>query len=185
MILRGHLQPVISWRPDWRIDDSPLLFLDLETTGLFPERGQKICQVALLDQGGVRLHEIGTEADGSFPQDLERDLLIELFQALRQNIAVGHNIVFDLRFLAHRAIRLDIPMPPLGMIDTLRLASRTLPDLSDHKLATVAKALDIPLPDTLHQALPDAQLARSVFETLVDTHHWRTLADVDARKFSG
>ena len=168
----------LRWMPNWRIDDAPLVYLDLETTGLHPDRGHEITEIAILDRGGIRLHsEIEGEAE-------ERLALQEASSNIEGLIVVGHNITFDLRFIAERSRRLDLAIPSVGFIDTLGLARRYLEDLDEElTLEFVARALDLERPDELHRAVPDAQLARDVFESLVEREKLETLGDVRVRRF--
>lgn len=179
MVLRGQFRRSLDWRPDWRIGDAPLVFADLETTGLFPERGQRITEVAVIDAGGLRCHHT-TDNEG-FEGAAERRLLHDIFESLENVIVVGHNIGFDLRFLFERAARRDVEMPTIGMIDTLRLAKSHL-DAADYRLASVAQYLELELPGSLHRAKEDTRLVRDVFWEIVDRGDLQTLADVDIQR---
>ena len=182
MVIRAQFNRTMRWSPCWRLDDAPLVFADLETTGLYPERDQRITEVALVDRGGLRLHRIAREAAG-FGGAVERDVLGEVSELLDGVVVVGHNILFDLRFFQQRFERHQLRLPPVGFIDTLRL-SRIHLNLSDHRLGSVAEHLELELPDELHRADNDARLAQRVFERLVDKAELSTLADADVQRFT-
>ena len=173
----------MRWRPSWRIDDAPLLFVDLETTGLYPQRGHQIVEAAVFDAGGLRYHQECLPVEDEYDSE-ERKLVREIAGDVEHKIVVGHNIPFDLRFLAERCCRLDLPSPAVGFIDTLGMARRFFEDPDEElTLEYVARRLDLDMPDKLHRAVPDARLARDVFRALVDRQKLETLADVRVRRF--
>jgi DNA polymerase-3 subunit epsilon/ATP-dependent DNA helicase DinG len=90
----------------------------------------------------------------------------EVRSRIRQMIGtlplVGHNVDFDAAMLE----RAGIPVPN-RRIDTYRLATLLLPNLPSYSLAGVAEALGIEI-DTLHRALPDAELAAAALRALQD-----------------
>lgn len=180
MVLRGQFNRSTSWQLHWRIDDAPLVYLDLETTGLHPERGQRIVEVALVDDGGLQFHRRSNES--GFGGEKEHRLLKTVSERLEDLVVVGHNILFDLRFIAQRCERHELRTPDVGFIDTLRLARKHL-ETRDHRLGSVAQHLKIELPEQLHRADVDVRLARSVFETLVEHEALETLEDVDTQRF--
>ncbi len=175
-----------SWRPDWRIDDAPLVSIDLETTGLYPERDQRIVEIAAIDDGGVRFHRRvdPEEQKPGFGGGEERRILFEVCRLLDSVVTVGHNVLFDIHFLAERCRRHQIPLPTTGVIDTLGLARRFLGDETENNLESVATELDIAIPEELHRAIPDARLARAVLDKFVDIQGLETLADAEVRRVS-
>lgn len=182
LIDRHTFRQRLRWGPSWSIDDAPLLFFDLETTGLYPERGHRIVQVAIFDAGGLR-YERGHHCDPMSEQD-ERAMVEDVAGAVAHKIVVGHNIPFDLRFLAERSRRLEVPLPSVGFIDTLGMARRFLSDADEElTLEYVARRLELDIPDQLHRAAPDARLARDVFRTIADAQQFETLEDVRVRRF--
>ncbi len=80
-------------------------------------------------------------------------------------ILVGHNIGFDIGFLAHEA-RLLGTMFPLDGLDTIPLARRFLPNLRRFKLDLVAEHLNISAANR-HRALGDAKVTAAVFLKLL------------------
>lgn len=178
MISLERSGPGNAWEPSSRIEVSPLAFIDLETTGLHPERGQRITEAAVLGRDGQRLHAC---VDQNGPEDAA--IVRRLVGLLANVVAVGHHVLFDLRFISQRASRVRTMMPETAFVDTVRLA-RQLEGASRHgyRLADVARRLGLSTPDRLHRAVPDARLARSVFRRLVERHGLKTLSDAGVRR---
>ncbi len=152
--------------------------LDLETTGLDPERD------AIIEVGAVRFDANGTretfrtfcDPGRSIPYRIERltgisdrdivgaPLFAEVAGQLETFIGaapvVGQNIAFDLGFLERGRLR-----PAGPAYDTQELASLLLPDLLEHNLRAIARHLEIEFP-VRHRALADADAARLVFLAL-------------------
>ncbi len=79
---------------------------------------------------------------------------------------VGHNLGFDLNFLAHEA-RLLGKTFPLDGLDTIPLARRLLPGLKRFKLDYVAEYLHIPATQR-HRAMGDAKVTAAVFLKMLE-----------------
>lgn len=165
---------------------APLLFFDLETTGLYPSRGARIAEIGLVDHRALVLHWTGDPARDGYDAALA-DAIDETVAALSDGIVVGHNLSFDLGFLAREADRLDIAGPRLRMIDTLALARRLLdsadaPSVPNHKLASLLDAFDLEPVGTLHTTLGDARSTRVLFWALVEHGDLHTLRDARMRR---
>jgi len=154
--------------------------LDLETTGLDPHSDE------IIEIGAVKFR--GMEAVDTFyslvnpyrPLPYRIQVLTGIAQSevdaappsaivvgdlvafIGEHPIVGHNVAFDLSFLAEKGASLSNPV-----YDTRELAVILLPTLSDYSLATVAEKLDIPFP-IQHRALPDATVAKEVLLALLD-----------------
>ena len=69
--------------------------------------------------------------------------LLEQFWAfVGQSPVMGHNLDFDLAFLKKASARFGLSLPNVRIRDTLKLARRKVPDLPDHRLATLARGGD-------------------------------------------
>ncbi len=154
--------------------------LDLETTGLNPERD------AITEIGLVRFRDeqvLDTWASLVNPQrpipyrvqqltgitqgevDAAPSLssvIGTLLSFVKDYPIVGHSVSFDLGFLNHQGIFLNNPA-----IDTFELASILLPHVARYSLGKLAEALDIRFP-TRHRALEDALATRELFLALVE-----------------
>jgi len=161
----------------------PLAFLDFETTGLYPGRGDRVCEVAIqrvvggevVDSYATLVNPLRPLSERSFsingiaPEELANAPTFESIagavRAMLDGAAiVAHNAPFDLEFL-HAELALA-GQPPLAAeaIDTLALARRLLPRRSSHSLAALAASLGGAPP--AHRALSDVLALRIVFGAL-------------------
>jgi len=84
---------------------------------------------------------------------------------LRDAWVVGHNIRFDVGFLAMELALAGYSVDPAGCLDTCQLA-RTVWDLPNYRLDTVANALGLQR-NGLHRALGDAVASGVIFNRIV------------------
>jgi DNA polymerase-3 subunit epsilon/ATP-dependent DNA helicase DinG len=89
--------------------------------------------------------------------------LDQLDRFLGQSPIVGQSVELDLDQLSRAGLRGK--GPPL---DTYELANLMLPGLPAYDLSSIARALGLALDERRHRALPDARLARRVFEALTE-----------------
>jgi DNA polymerase III epsilon subunit family exonuclease len=160
-------------------------FLDLETTGLSPWFGDRICEVGVVLTQGRRIKEqfqllINPErplspgaasTNGLNDEQLSHgrvfaDVADLLEKWLKGRVVVCHNAQFDIQFLDSEFRRLNREIQISNLIDTLMLARQnyTLPSYS---LLSIAEAFHIPV-QTVHRALDDAHTARSIFFAMMD-----------------
>lgn len=157
---------------------------DLETTGL--EESAEILEIGavrLVDgQVAERFSEL-VRPSGPIPAAVERltrisarmvrdappvsQVLPGLLEFLGDAPLVGHNVDFDLGFVARtaRGLGLDFDRHRRAW-DTVTLAQTLLPTLPNHRLATVAQALGIPLVSA-HRACDDAEATARILHELV------------------
>lgn len=167
---------------DTPLAELPLLFLDLETTGLDVAAGHRVAEVALLRvHGDVEQGRLDSLVNPGRPLDPGaaavnglRDEALALappFAALAPAVAalaggavpVGHNVRFDLAFLAAE-LRAAGEAPLAGpFLDTLALARRLLRRRS-YSLAALAEDLGLPAPT--HRAMADVEATRALFARL-------------------
>ena len=155
-------------------------FLDIETTGLSPWFGDRICEVAIVATEGKRIkgtyHTLvnperavspgAASANGLTEADLQSaplfaQIATELEQRLAESVVVCHNSRFDLQFLDSEYRRLQCEFQIPNLIDTLLLA-REYFELSSYSLHSVADAFHISTLDG-HSAQEDALNARGIF----------------------
>jgi len=166
--------------PGCMIQVAPLLFFDLETTGLRPDRGARITEIAVLDHRHVR-HAWEATSEEPDQQPLAAQLP-GVLRLLRTGVVVGHNVPFDFGFLAYASERLGYEGPRVWYIDTLALARRLLLTVRDYRLDTLLTHYDL-LPEApLHTALTDARATRRLFWKLVNDGDLETLADAEVQR---
>jgi DNA polymerase III epsilon subunit family exonuclease len=157
---------------------------DTETTGLHPARERVIELSAVkfrLDGEGDHFDEL-IDPQRPIPQTASRinnikdadvagkptieSVLPRFAEFIGNSVLVAHNAEFDVSFLAHEAKRCGVALPRVPVIDSVEIARRLRPELPNHKLETVGRALGCNLAQQ-HRALADARTLREVFTRLV------------------
>ena len=181
------------------VRDLPLAFVDVETTGLWAGRGDRICEVAVVVyQGGREVRRFsslvnprrpispGAAAVNRLSDAQVRDapvfaaIAAEVANALAAGVPVAHNAPFDLSFLAHELQLAGLPPAAAGAIDTLALARRLLP-CPRYGLGELARYLALRVPGQAHRALADALTTRELLQRLLERpplSHGARLADL-------
>ena len=176
----------------------PLVCVDVETTGLMPDKGARVCEVALLRGEGERevarfeslvhpqqpippevigVHGITDAMVADAP--VFAALLPELRDLLQGAVVVGHNVHFDLRFLGHEWRVAGEELPACAAIDTLALA-RTHFEFPQNGLGAIAATLGI-VHTAAHRAMGDVLATWNIFQHFVAELRRRgpvTLADL-------
>ena len=149
--------------------------VDVETTGLAPSDGHRVCEIALLRflRGTVvdslvsfvnplRPISPGASAVNGITDDMVvgaptfPDLFPRIFAFLGEDTTVFHNAPFDLSFLQMEARLAGGEWPGNPVIDTLTLARRTRL-FRDHSLSAICGRLGIGA--AFHRAEADAYAA--------------------------
>jgi len=157
-----------------------LVFFDLETTALRPDRGGRIREIAVVDQDGIRFD---WRSDAAPPRDDAVAVqLPRLIEHLEAGVVVGHNLQFDFRFVTYEAERLGLSGVDLRFVDTLGLARSLLDAPDTHQLGTLLGHFDAAPDEELHTAVGDALATRTLFWHLVEHGELDTLADIDVRR---
>ncbi|PSQ96001.1 MAG: 3'-5' exonuclease [Bacteroidetes bacterium SW_9_63_38] len=167
-------------QPDRPLRTVPLIFFDLETTALRPDRGGRIREIAVVDQNGIRF-DWKSDHDAPSDQAVARRLP-RLLDVLEDRVVVGHNLSFDFRFVTYEAERLGHPGLDLRYVDTLGLARALLDAPDDYSLGPLLAQFDAAPDEALHTAVGDALATRTLFWHLVDTGGLTTLADVGVKR---
>lgn len=95
-----------------------------------------------------------------------RDVLMDFFEFLGDDVLIGHNIHnFDMRFVYRDAERYYGKLPGNDYIDTLSVARNYLPQLSHYRLVDLASFYDISVKGA-HRALNDCRMNQQVYEHL-------------------
>ncbi len=164
-----------------KLDSRTLAFLDVETTGLSPWFGDRICEIAILrcqgeeilgsfdtlinperpiSPGAARVNGLSDEQVADAP--LFAGIAAQVLPLLQEAIIVCHNAPFDLGFVSNELSRLGQELPPVDVIDTLQLA-RTYFDFDTNSLQSIADHLMIDR-SAAHRALADVLTTRDVLE---------------------
>jgi len=163
------------------IELASLLFFDIETTGLRPDRGAVITEVAILNRNSIIYHWV--KNDEPFAEKSLLNLL-ELFEYLQQGIVIGHNLVFDFWFIAYEAERLGLDGLNLQFIDTSDLSRKLLKDHNSFKLSALLKDFDIRVDGELHTAIIDAEATRALFWKLIEVGDISSAGEAGIKKLN-
>lgn len=157
--------------------DQPIVMLDFETTGLSPDAGDRITEVAALrmvdgviTERYVTLINCGTRipshitaltgisqrmVDGAPPV---RQVLPQLLEFIGGDTLAAHNASFDARFLLAECKHQGLQPRHGGLICSLKLARRLLPGRSSYRLGDLARSLNIRFGGAAHRAEADAEV---------------------------
>ncbi len=164
------------------------IVLDTETTGLDPDRGDRIVEIGCLElinhvptghtlhhyinperdmpQGAFEVHGLSTEFLSGYP--VFAAVADEIVEFLGDAVLVIHNAAFDMKFInaeLRRLGRSEIPMSQA--LDTVQLARRKYPG-AQVSLDALCRRFEIDNGHrTLHGALLDADLLAAVYLELI------------------
>lgn len=159
------------------IEAVSFVFVDVETSGLRPDRGARLTEIAVLGARAPELTWTGAPGDDA----ALRKVLPRVQSLLTGAVIVGHNVGFDLRFLARESDRLGVGGLRARYVDTLPLARRVASEvglsLPDLQLSTLVDALDLTPDGEMHAACVDAAVTREAFWALVRLGDVTTLRD--------
>ena len=161
-------------------------FLDLESTGLSPWFGDRICEIGIVLTEGKRIKQqvqmlvnperllslSAASTSGLTDEQLARSPLFaevadDIVEWLKGTVVVCHNAQFDVQFLDSEFRRLGREIQIPNLIDTLLLARQNF-DLPSYSLLSVAEAFHIPI-TVAHRALDDAHTGRGIFFAMMDS----------------
>lgn len=170
--------------------EAEFLIFDTETSGLYPEEGAQIVQIALIAMDN-KLNEIGrfttvvnphgsvgksdlhgvTKSRAFFAPDF-RDISKNLHTAFTDKVVVAHNSDFDEKFIQFEFSRVGMPMPSIQIVDTLALARKHIKGVLNYKLITLVDELGIDISKapsgSAHDAMYDtwccAELLKEICE---------------------
>lgn len=154
--------------------------LDTETTGLSPQTGGKVCEVAVsVSRGGLPVEDFTTLLNPGMPMGPEviaihgitnemvasapsfADIAPRLLYLLDGAVIVAHNADFDMSFLQAEFASCGLKMPPCPVVDTLKLARKS-GRFAKNNLGCVAADLGINC-QGWHRAMADTKMAEQIF----------------------
>ncbi len=188
-VKQTHKKSARAWynlpaRPEPRLDwislSRIIVSLDLETTGLDPQRDAileigaiKFRDDEVLDQFSTLINPARsippkiTEITGLRDADVaDAPSLFTILPGLKTFVRdlpiIGHNIAFDLGFLQKQHLFTDNLA-----IDTFELAGILIPHAERYGLGALAREVSIDLPAT-HRALDDAKVAHALYQKMFE-----------------
>lgn len=163
------------------IFERPIVMLDFETTGLSPDNGDRITEVAALRivggevteryvslvNCGVMIPPYITALTGITQRMVDsapaaEQVVPELIDFIGGDALSAHNASFDEKFLKAESARLGRRPQHASLVCSLKLARRLFPGLSSYKLGELSRQLGIAFRGTAHRAEADAQVAADV-----------------------
>ena len=162
-----------------------LAFVDVETTGLSPEQGDRVCEIAV-----IRRDPDGTRSEWSWLIDPQRAIspgayavngitpamlegappfaavIPQLSPLVDGAVWVAHNARFDLGFLNSEYAAAGCEFPERPVIDTVMIARRHF-RFPSNRLGALAEQLGVTNPQE-HRALGDCRTTEAVFLAMIE-----------------
>lgn len=164
-----------------KVFERPIVMLDFETTGLSPDMGDRITEVAALRIVGgqvveryvslincnVRIPSFITGLTGITQAMVDgappvAQVLPELLDFIGGDALSAHNASFDEKFLRAEAARLGLAPRHHSLVCSLKLSRRVFPNLASYKLGNLSGQLGIRFASAAHRAESDAEVAAQV-----------------------
>ena len=168
------------------LSNARFAFLDIETTGLSPWFGDRICQIAIVITEGKRIKEtfdtlvnperslspVAAHVNGLDEDDLAEapffdELIPKIESLLKDSVVVCHNAKFDIQFLDNEYRRLEKQIEIPNLIDTL-LVERQFFELPSYGLKNLAEAFQVNTRMQGSRAQADALTAKNLFFAMMD-----------------
>ena len=170
----------MSYLTSLTLHEAPLAFLDIETTGLRPDLGDRVVEIAIVRALGqtevtrfvslvhpqCRLNSEATRINRITPNMVAdaptfADLVDQVQPLIEEAILVCHNAPFDLAFLEAEQRRAGVPVWDGVVLDTLAFARRQY-WFRRNSLTAIAGQLGIRTQGA-HRALADALTTQAIF----------------------
>lgn len=167
------------------LNDVVFSFLDVETTGLSPMEGHRVCEVAVLRTKGGRIldHYSSLLHPGRpIPPEAGRingisdemvafspafaDIAAKLRQKLEQTAVVCHNAPFDVAFLEAEFGKANLSFPAVPVLDTLTLARKHF-KFERNSLGAISKVLGVET-QGWHRASNDVFMLKLIFDKFLE-----------------
>lgn len=161
--------------------DSAIIVLDFETTGLSPDWGDRVTEVAAVvieDRSIVRQYQSLMNAGVPIPAHVQEltgitnamirkappvsAVMRELARFVGSAPLVAHNASFDRRFLDAELARLGRRRMQ-DVVCSMRVARRVYPNAPNHRLSTLARYARVPASGRHHRALSDAMMTANLW----------------------
>ena len=173
-----------SFDPERPLSETVFAVFDVETTGLSPAYGHRVCEVACLrlrsgevvacfeslvdperpiSAGAFRVNRITAEMLNGAPPF--SDIVPRLLETMSDAVLVAHNAPFDLGFLAAELEIAQAPPPEGAVIDTLTLVRRIY-NFGRNSLSAVSSALGLE-EGSVHRAVGDVWTTCQLLERLL------------------
>jgi DNA polymerase-3 subunit epsilon len=158
-----------------------IVMIDFETTGLSPDMGDRVTEVAALRivdgrvvdryvsliNCAVRIPSFITGLTGITQAMVDgappvAQVLPRLLEFIGDDALAAHNASFDEKFLRAESARLGLAPAHQGLVCSLKLSRRVFPGLASYKLGMLSNQLGIQFKSAAHRAESDAEVAAQV-----------------------
>lgn len=170
-----------------KIAGASFTIFDVETTGLYPYSGDRICEIGAIRMTAgrktvKRFHSLvdpgrpispGASAVNGITDEMVRgkpaieEVLPGFLRFVKGSVLVAYNAGFDLGFLESSLGGRKGILEEYRIIDALRLARRLFPGIPRYNLGSVARSLGIDAAGE-HRAMADAIMTWRVFTAELD-----------------
>ncbi len=164
------------------LDMTPFIILDVETTGLKAEEGDRVCEIGAIRVPGGKApgrFESLVNPERSIPEEARRihNLTDEMVKGsptwedvgpkfrpfLAGGVIVAQNAGFDLGFLNSEYTRIGMARLAQPVVDTIALARRVRPGLATYKLDNLAHHFGV-TNRSRHRSIGDCEVTVKVFQ---------------------
>jgi DNA polymerase III subunit epsilon len=158
-----------------------VVVIDFETTGLSPDQGDRITEVAALRVSGntivdryeslvncgIKVPTYITSLTGITQRMVDgappaKEVIGELLEFVGETPIVAHNASFDQRFFASECRRAGMTYACEDFICSIRAARRVFPHFDSYALGSLAVQLGISFGGAAHRAAADAEVTATV-----------------------
>ncbi len=192
----------MNLQPDSHLDETEFIVIDVETTGLSPEKHDRVCEIAaikvvggaiiesydtlvnpqrLISPGAYAVNRITPEMLAGAPYFEE--IAEHLLSMIGGSVIAGYNVQFDVSFLHHEFRLCGLQLPSNQIIDVLALARQLLPGIGKYPQENVARVVGIPFP-VKHRALEDTFVTARLliyFMKLLKSHDITTFTELQQK----
>jgi DNA polymerase III epsilon subunit family exonuclease len=184
------------------LDEVDFSVIDVETTGLSVERGDRVCEIGIVRlRGGAVIETYSSlinpqrpisagayAVNGISPSmvagaPIFADIADNVHALIEGAVLAAYNAPFDLSFIDYEFRISGYPSVKNSVVDVLLLARQLLPGLGRFPQENVARAVGISNPGR-HRALEDALVTAqllTLFTSLLKVHDCYTIADLQRR----
>lgn len=161
--------------------EKPIVMIDFETTGMSPDQGDRVTEVAALRIVGgevvdryvslincnIRVPSFITQLTGITQAMVNAapsatKVIPELLKFIGNDALAAHNASFDEKFLRAESQRLGLTSQHSGLICSVKLARRVFPGLDSYSLGRLAASLGIRFKGNAHRAEADSEVASAL-----------------------
>ncbi len=161
--------------------DKPIVMIDFETSGMSPDQGGRVTEVAALRIVGgevvdryvslincnVRIPSFITQLTGITQSMVNKappvsEVMPALVEFIGDATLAAHNASFDEKFLLAESDRLCLAPRHDGVVCSVKLSRRVFPGLDSYSLGPLASSLGIRFRGQAHRAEADAEVASAL-----------------------